>query len=416
MMPLANRPMMEHIVGLLRQPRLRRDRGHRGLPGQPHPHLLRRRLRVRRAHGLRHRGDAARHRRLGAQRHGRARRAVPRHLRRRAHRHRPDGRRRASTTRRRRAGHDRPRRRSRTRSSSASSSPARTASIERFLEKPTWGQVFSDTINTGIYVLEPEIFDFIPDGRAGRLLRARCSRRCSTPGKPLYGAVAEGYWEDVGTLEAYLPGPQGRARRQGRASTSPASELGDGVWLGEGAEVDPDAHASTGRAVIGDYCRVEAGAHHRRLHRARRATCGSAPTPYLERAVVHDNAYIGRGGAPAGRGRRAARRPAPRRPLRRGRGARRRVLRRRATRCVEPGREGLPVQDGRGRAPSSTPRSSGSRTGRAQPVRPRRRRRAGQRRHHPRAGRAGGHGLRHHAQEGRHGHHVAATRAGRRAC
>ena len=31
--------------------------------------------------------------------------------------------------------------------------------IERFLEKPTWGQVFSDTINTGIFVLEPEIFD-----------------------------------------------------------------------------------------------------------------------------------------------------------------------------------------------------------------------------------------------------------------
>ena len=39
-------------------------------------------------------------------------------------------------------------------------------SIERFLEKPTWGQVFSDTINTGIYVLEPEIFDYIPAGRS----------------------------------------------------------------------------------------------------------------------------------------------------------------------------------------------------------------------------------------------------------
>src|SRR3977135_826234 len=37
-------------------------------------------------------------------------------------------------------------------------------SIERFLEKPTWGQVFSDTINTGIYVIEPEIFDYIPEG------------------------------------------------------------------------------------------------------------------------------------------------------------------------------------------------------------------------------------------------------------
>ena len=39
-------------------------------------------------------------------------------------------------------------------------------SIERFLEKPTWGQVFSDTINTGIFVLEPEIFDYIEPDRS----------------------------------------------------------------------------------------------------------------------------------------------------------------------------------------------------------------------------------------------------------
>ena len=50
--------------------------------------------------------------------------------------------------------------------------------VERFLEKPTWGQVFSDTINTGIYVLEPEIFDFIPEGRRSTS-RARRSPRCS---------------------------------------------------------------------------------------------------------------------------------------------------------------------------------------------------------------------------------------------
>src|SRR4029453_13230972 len=37
--------------------------------------------------------------------------------------------------------------------------------IERFLEKPHWGQVFSDTINTGIYVLEPEVFEHIPEGQ-----------------------------------------------------------------------------------------------------------------------------------------------------------------------------------------------------------------------------------------------------------
>ena len=38
-------------------------------------------------------------------------------------------------------------------------------SIERFLEKPTWGQVFSDTINSGIFVFEPEIFDRALEGR-----------------------------------------------------------------------------------------------------------------------------------------------------------------------------------------------------------------------------------------------------------
>jgi UTP-glucose-1-phosphate uridylyltransferase len=36
--------------------------------------------------------------------------------------------------------------------------------IERFLEKPGWGQVFTDAVNTGIYVLDPGIFDHIPDG------------------------------------------------------------------------------------------------------------------------------------------------------------------------------------------------------------------------------------------------------------
>src|SRR4051794_805768 len=74
--------------------------------------------------------------------------------------------------------------------------------IERFLEKPTWGQVFSDTINTGIYVLEPEIFDFIapdkPVDFSGEVFPALLD-----DGKPIFGYRCEGYWEDVGTLEAY---------------------------------------------------------------------------------------------------------------------------------------------------------------------------------------------------------------------
>ncbi len=75
--------------------------------------------------------------------------------------------------------------------------------IERFLEKPTWGQVFSDTVNTGIYVLDPRVFDYIPEGRSvdfsGDVFPAMLAA-----GERLVGSVVDGYWEDVGTHEAYL--------------------------------------------------------------------------------------------------------------------------------------------------------------------------------------------------------------------
>ncbi|MCB0952405.1 MAG: nucleotidyltransferase family protein, partial [Microthrixaceae bacterium] len=75
--------------------------------------------------------------------------------------------------------------------------------IERFLEKPTWGQVFSDTINSGIYVLEPRIFDWIaadePVDFSGDVFP-----QVLADGERILGSVGEGYWEDVGTLDAYV--------------------------------------------------------------------------------------------------------------------------------------------------------------------------------------------------------------------
>ncbi|HZQ28082.1 MAG TPA: sugar phosphate nucleotidyltransferase [Acidimicrobiales bacterium] len=162
-------------------------------------------------------------------------------------------------------------------------------SVERFLEKPTWGQVFSDTINTGIYVLEPEIFDSIPADRpvdfSGEVFPALLEA-----GKPLFGYVADGYWEDVGTLDAYVSAH--RDVLDGKVEIDiPGFRLGEGVWLGEGAEVDPKAVVQ-GPAVIGDYCRVDAGAH-----LSEYTVLGSnvrvGADAYLERTVVHDNAYIG---------------------------------------------------------------------------------------------------------------------------
>ena len=130
-------------------------------------------------------------------------------------------------------------------------------SIERFLEKPTWGQVFSDTINTGIYVLEPEIFDFIPEGQAVDF-SGESFPEALAAGKPLYGYVADGYWEDVGTLEAYLKSHQDILDQRVQVDIN-GFQLRPRVWLGKGAEIDPSV-VIDGPAVIGDNCVVGPGA------------------------------------------------------------------------------------------------------------------------------------------------------------
>ena len=165
-------------------------------------------------------------------------------------------------------------------------------SIERFLEKPTWGQVFSDTVNTGIYVLEPEIFDYIPEGRAVDF-SGEVFPRLLSEGKPIYGPVAqEGYWEDVGTLDAYLLAHKDVLDQKVNVDI-PGFRLNDGVWIGEGAEISPDAEV-IGPAVIGPGSKVEAGC---RL--GAYSVLGSnvrlLADVQLERTVVHDNVYVGTG-------------------------------------------------------------------------------------------------------------------------
>ncbi len=164
-------------------------------------------------------------------------------------------------------------------------------SIERFLEKPSWGQVFSDTINTGIYVLQPEIFEHIEAGKPVDF-SADVFPRLLDEGVPLFGYVAEGYWEDVGTLDAYIKAHQDVLDAQVGLDI-PGFRLGDGIWLGEGSEIDPAATVD-GPAIIGDYSRVEAGA---RL--AEYTVLGSnvrvGPDCFIERSVVHDNVYLGPG-------------------------------------------------------------------------------------------------------------------------
>ena len=164
-------------------------------------------------------------------------------------------------------------------------------SIERFLEKPTWGQVFSDTINTGIYVCESRIFDLIPPDEvvdfSGDVFPAALDR-----GDKVHGHVADGYWEDVGTLEAYFQAHTDVL--DGAVDVEiDGFEIADGVWLAEGAEVDPDATVR-GPVVIGDNSRVEAGAELREYTVIGTDVVIKADA-FLERAICHDHVFVGPG-------------------------------------------------------------------------------------------------------------------------
>jgi len=128
--------------------------------------------------------------------------------------------------------------------------------IVRFLEKPSWGEVFSDTINTGIYILEPEVLSLIPAKKAfdfsKNLFPAMLSR-----GDRLMGYVAEGYWKDVGNLDEYLNVHldilAGKA-----AIEFEGKKVGAGnVWIGENTHVDYTAEMKN--VVLGKNCTVGAG-------------------------------------------------------------------------------------------------------------------------------------------------------------
>ena len=133
----------------------------------------------------------------------------------------------------------------------------RDGRIERFLEKPTWGEVFSDTINTGIYVLEPDVLDYIPDEEAYDFSKELFPRLLEA-GAPLFGYIADGYWQDIGNLTQYQEA--NRDALDGKVKLQiPGTRLRENIYVGEGSLAE-NIDAIKGPAVIGNYCAIDPSA------------------------------------------------------------------------------------------------------------------------------------------------------------
>lgn len=161
--------------------------------------------------------------------------------------------------------------------------------VRQFLEKPSWGEVFSDTVNTGIYVLNPEVFAYVEKNKFADWSKDIFPRMLGEQEK-LVGYIAEGYWTDVGTIEEYM-----RANGDYLAGKvhlpRVGQHIGGGIWIENDAEIAPDAqlhgpiflgHGTKikdgviihGPTVIRDYTIIDSRAN-------------------IDRSIIWRNSYIG---------------------------------------------------------------------------------------------------------------------------
>jgi len=125
--------------------------------------------------------------------------------------------------------------------------------IRRFLEKPSTSEIFSDTVNTGTYILEPSVLDYLPVNEECDFSKDLFPLLLAK-NEPMYGYIAEGYWCDVGHLDAYREA-QYDALHQKVELDFAYPEQKPGLWIGQNTYIDPTAKIET-PAIIGSNCRI----------------------------------------------------------------------------------------------------------------------------------------------------------------
>ena len=129
--------------------------------------------------------------------------------------------------------------------------------IQRFLEKPSTSEIFSDTVNTGIYILEPEVLKYLPANEESDFSKDLFPLLLEQK-EPMYGYIADGYWCDVGHLDSYREAHYSALEKEVDLTfTSPETE--PGIWIGENTYIDPTAIVES-PVFIGENCRIGARA------------------------------------------------------------------------------------------------------------------------------------------------------------
>lgn len=147
--------------------------------------------------------------------------------------------------------------------------------VLKFLEKPGWGEVFSDTVNTGIYVVEPEILNYIPEDKPFDFAMDLFPKLMKS-GIDLWALKMRGYWRDIGNIDSYRDVHKDifaglvKIRIPGRIITTKEAR----IYVEEGTEI-PENVSLKGTVILGKNVKVGEGSE-------------------LKNCVIGNNTVIGR--------------------------------------------------------------------------------------------------------------------------
>ncbi|MBE5761304.1 MAG: hypothetical protein E7334_04840 [Clostridiales bacterium] len=170
--------------------------------------------------------------------------------------------------------------------------------VKRFVEKPDWRHVLSDNVNTGIYILDNKILDFIPENGAYDF-GSQLFPKLAEEGQPIYGYVTDSYWCDIGDASSYISCQQdmlfGKVKlnyarkNKGTAVIDNSAQVEGPCYIGSGSYVDKDAQIFAG-SVIGDNVYIGRGARIKGAVIWNGAHIGE--NAVIERSVIMENARV----------------------------------------------------------------------------------------------------------------------------
>jgi len=129
--------------------------------------------------------------------------------------------------------------------------------ISKFVEKPSWSEVFASTVNTGIYIIEPKVFEYIPKNKvfdfAKDLWPLLLKKKL-----PIFGYETNEYWADVGNMKEYRKAAND-ALEQNICINMPVPQVKKHIWIGKNTKIDKTAKIIA-PCIIGNFCTIEKNA------------------------------------------------------------------------------------------------------------------------------------------------------------